>query len=69
MQRWKTNHSALLFCNVKVVVHFHDVEFLNFQNTDGEFPVVLGRDCSGVVVAVGRDVSRVEQGEEVGLIL
>lgn len=27
--------------------------------------MVLGRDCSGVVVAVGRDVSRVEQGEEV----
>ncbi|KAK8405308.1 hypothetical protein O3P69_001700 [Scylla paramamosain] len=36
-------------------------------NTEGEFPVVLGRDCSGVVVAVGRDVSRVEQGEEVWL--
>ncbi|KAG0719676.1 Reticulon-4-interacting protein 1, mitochondrial [Chionoecetes opilio] len=36
-------------------------------NTAGEFPVVLGRDCSGVVVAVGRDVSRVEQGEEVWL--
>lgn len=36
-------------------------------NTDGEFPAVLGRDCSGVVVAVGRDVSRVEPGEEVWL--
>ncbi|XP_071536787.1 reticulon-4-interacting protein 1 homolog, mitochondrial-like isoform X2 [Panulirus ornatus] len=36
-------------------------------NTDGEFPVVLGRDCSGVVVAVGKAVTRVEQGEEVWL--
>ncbi|XP_069945410.1 reticulon-4-interacting protein 1 homolog, mitochondrial-like isoform X2 [Cherax quadricarinatus] len=36
-------------------------------NMDGEFPVVLGRDCSGVVVAVGKAVTRVEQGEEVWL--
>lgn len=37
------------------------------SNIEGEFPVVLGRDCSGVVVAVGKMVSRVEQGEEVWL--
>ncbi|KAG7163860.1 Reticulon-4-interacting protein 1-like 2 [Homarus americanus] len=36
-------------------------------NTDGEFPVVLGRDCSGIVVAIGKAVTRVEQGEEVWL--
>ncbi|KAK3862316.1 hypothetical protein Pcinc_031812 [Petrolisthes cinctipes] len=36
-------------------------------NTEDEFPVVLGRDCSGVVVAVGTEVTRVEQGEEVWL--
>ncbi|XP_069157802.1 reticulon-4-interacting protein 1 homolog, mitochondrial isoform X2 [Procambarus clarkii] len=36
-------------------------------NVDGEFPVVLGRDCSGVVVVVGKAVTRVEQGEEVWL--
>lgn len=39
--------------------------FLSSQNTEAEFPVVLGRDCSGVVVAVGTEVTRVEQGEEV----
>ncbi|XP_037789148.1 2-methylene-furan-3-one reductase-like isoform X3 [Penaeus monodon] len=36
-------------------------------NTEGEFPVVLGRDCSGIVVAVGKNVSKVEQGNEVWL--
>ncbi|KAK7074880.1 hypothetical protein SK128_020693 [Halocaridina rubra] len=36
-------------------------------NIEGEFPVVLGRDCSGVVVAIGKSVSRVDQGEEVWL--
>lgn len=36
-------------------------------NSEGEFPVVLGRDCSGIIVAVGKAVSRVEQGDEVWL--
>ena len=31
--------------------------------------MVLGRDCSGVVVAVGKEVSRVEQGDEVNASL
>lgn len=26
---------------------------------------MLGRDCSGIVVAVGKNVSKVEQGNEV----
>ncbi|XP_076043233.1 NAD(P)H oxidoreductase RTN4IP1, mitochondrial-like isoform X2 [Oratosquilla oratoria] len=36
-------------------------------NNTGEFPVVLGRDCAGIVVAVGKEVSRVDQGDEVWL--
>lgn len=36
-------------------------------NTCGEFPVVLGRDCSGIVIAVGQAVTRVQQGNEVWL--
>lgn len=39
-----------------------------FQNDWGEFPVVLGRDCSGIVVAVGKDVTRIEQGDEVSIL-
>ena len=39
--------------------------FYSLQNTEREFPVVLGRDCSGVVVSTGCDVSRVVPGDEV----
>ncbi|RXG53322.1 Reticulon-4-interacting protein 1-like protein, mitochondrial [Armadillidium vulgare] len=36
-------------------------------NDWGELPVILGRDCSGVVVSVGMNVSKVQQGDEVWL--
>uniref|UniRef100_A0A6A7G0W3 Reticulon-4-interacting protein 1 homolog n=1 Tax=Hirondellea gigas TaxID=1518452 RepID=A0A6A7G0W3_9CRUS len=36
-------------------------------NCAGEFPVVLGRDCAGVVVAVGADVDDFAPGDEVWL--
>lgn len=39
--------------------------FQSCQNCAGEFPVVLGRDCAGVVVAVGADVEGFNPGDEV----
>ncbi|XP_063217439.1 reticulon-4-interacting protein 1 homolog, mitochondrial-like isoform X4 [Bacillus rossius redtenbacheri] len=36
-------------------------------NVDGEFPVVLGRDCAGVVLELGQAVKRFEVGDEVWL--
>ncbi|KAF2366672.1 Alcohol dehydrogenase N-terminal [Trinorchestia longiramus] len=36
-------------------------------NWSGEFPVVLGRDCAGVVLAVGADVENFSPGDEVWL--
>ena len=36
------------------------------QNCAGELPVVLGRDCAGVVAAVGADVDEFAPGDEVG---
>jgi NADPH:quinone reductase-like Zn-dependent oxidoreductase len=31
----------------------------------GEFPVVLGRDCAGIIVDIGQKVSKFEIGDEV----
>lgn len=30
-----------------------------------DFPVVLGRDCSGIIVEIGQDVTKFEIGDEV----
>ncbi|XP_018015362.1 reticulon-4-interacting protein 1 homolog, mitochondrial isoform X2 [Hyalella azteca] len=38
-------------------------------NWSGDFPVVLGRDCSGVVVAIGADVDDFSVGDEVWLVV
>lgn len=64
---WVSNKDKILF-NIIFPFQAQSYTYIIFppsQNTEGEFPVVLGRDCSGVVVAVGTDVTRVEQGEEV----
>ena len=37
-----------------------------FPSDDKELPLVLGRDCSGVVVATGHDANKFEIGTEVG---
>lgn len=36
-----------------------------FQNVVGEFPVVLGRDCAGIIVDIGQKVHKFEIGDEV----
>ncbi|XP_069676478.1 reticulon-4-interacting protein 1 homolog, mitochondrial-like isoform X3 [Periplaneta americana] len=35
------------------------------QNLAGEFPVVLGRDCAGIIVEIGQKVTKFEIGDEV----
>ena len=36
------------------------------MNTDSEFPLILGRDVSGVVVDCGDEVTHFAPGDEVG---
>lgn len=38
------------------------------QYTKSEFPITLGRDCSGIVVEIGPSVNRFEIGDEVWLV-
>lgn len=38
------------------------------QYSTSEFPITLGRDCSGIVVEIGPSVSKLEIGDEVWLV-
>ncbi|XP_075209867.1 NAD(P)H oxidoreductase RTN4IP1, mitochondrial-like [Lycorma delicatula] len=38
-------------------------------NVKGELPVVLGRDCAGIVVEIGNGVTRVDVGDEVWAVV
>lgn len=40
-----------------------------FQNVTGEFPVVLGRDCAGVIIEIGQKVKNFETGDEVWFVV
>ncbi|MCL4125187.1 UNVERIFIED_CONTAM: hypothetical protein GTU68_049585 [Idotea baltica] len=63
--------AAIDYLDIKISEGYGRVwrRHLNKYNPNdwGNLPVVLGRDCSGVVVAVGKNVSKVEQGDEVWL--
>lgn len=39
---------------------------LSVVNSDREFPLILGRDVSGVVVDIGSEVTHFFPGDEVG---
>lgn len=39
---------------------------LSVMDNDGEFPLILGRDVSGVVVDCGSEVTHFAPGDEVG---
>lgn len=43
------------------------ISFIYFQHTKSEFPIILGRGCSGIVLDIGRGVRRVDVGDEVYL--
>ncbi|KAL3286910.1 hypothetical protein HHI36_001395 [Cryptolaemus montrouzieri] len=38
-----------------------------YEGTKADLPVTLGRDCTGIVTDIGRNVSRIEVGDEVWL--
>lgn len=38
------------------------------QNAKEELPLILGRDCTGVVVEIGAEVSNFDIGDEVWLV-
>lgn len=42
---------------------------LTVMDNDGEFPLILGRDVSGVVVDCGAEVTHFAPGDEVGTVL
>jgi len=50
--------------NTKNGQHFTTPE----KNLDGEFPLTLGRDCTGVIVALGEDATEFKLGDEVWVI-
>ncbi|KDR22258.1 reticulon-4-interacting protein 1 homolog, mitochondrial-like isoform X2 [Zootermopsis nevadensis] len=39
------------------------------HNVTGEFPVVLGRDCAGVIIEIGQKVKNFETGDEVWFVV
>lgn len=41
---------------------------MSVMDSDSEFPVILGRDVSGVVVDCGSEVTHFAPGDEVGLL-
>ena len=42
---------------------------MSVMDSDSEFPLILGRDVSGVVVDCGSEVTHVAPGDEVGAAL
>lgn len=42
---------------------------MSVMGTDSEFPLILGRDVSGIVVDCGSEVTHFEPGDEVGAAL
>ncbi|KAK9873825.1 hypothetical protein WA026_002183 [Henosepilachna vigintioctopunctata] len=38
-----------------------------YENSKSDLPVILGRDCTGIVTDIGKNVTRIEVGDEVWL--